>query len=956
MQEDLDEIFHYNSCKKVAQLFKVMYELKNEILDNNTERKVIRTKFEKKLNNMNTKAERTLDNSQTALIEFRRNKIDDYCVIFGAEYKQLKADYAQKIADINDQYAKMSKELKDLGSQIVQAEKFSLKTAAQFLDSTENDIKAINTQNSKSNTVLQKEISVFSREFRNRNAELDKTHKENLRNITAEHNKLCKSLRMETQSKICQNIRDRFPELTDSRDKLTELEQDIKSIREDYNSVLKSRLSSTKSFINAKKRMQEDVKAKIKELFMQMRDVKKSINTEKSDFESSVFQIQKKMRMNKTALDKKIAQINSQISRQKQQLNQLKDKIKMDKRDKQMTEKLLRRESEKDIKMEKQKMQDELAKTQSQLEDLHKTTTSLLSKSKKFINEQINALQKKKDAFIAKINSMDLEKAAKSGQAVFVEILPIINTYIENKIASNTSETKDAQKKYRQEFNDQKKILITLLDDVQKKTNDASANNKQKNKENISKSEVEITQKFENINSRLKDRKNKCIEKEKVVKASFDEVVNKRREELKEIYKVPKEKLEVISESSFFTRQKDILLTNLNNIVGQIDYIKKYNAELAEKLDFELSNSEKAIRTVKRKMTTDEEEIKKSFNDSINASQVKLTQIIDNLSQLYDADANQRGSEIITQIRLVRECKNSMDDNIVQMRRETSWNMRSIKAECEKIKEQIRILSDGTKERELKEIIASKESTFQSSCEQLNQMYDDAVREINDEIQRAKSDIESAKNEINAKIDEENAIYAARFEEAQSEIENAKNEKDEKLQAMKSPHAEKLQASQDKHKTEKEAMKRRIDARNVALKENMKEFGEKISTLKKENQDQFDRMAAMKEEDIKNKNYILGDELLNERIENLCDRISNMLSDYISTPSDPMQFSSSLFTLVTESQQKTEEIENTFSHIIDILGYSSAEMPTERKVSGSKTSRQKIVRPSSGIVRRVSNV
>ncbi|EAY10598.1 hypothetical protein TVAG_281980 [Trichomonas vaginalis G3] len=956
MQADLDEAFSYNSCKKVAQLCRVMLELQNEKIDNATEKKLFRQKFEKKLNSLNDAAERRIDNQQNELIDFRRDKIDEYCVTFGAVYKQLKADYAQKIADIQQEYAKMSSQLKEYGSQIVAAEKMSLKSAAAFLDSTENDIKGLSTQNSKSNTILQKEMSVFTRELRNRSAELDKQHKENLKAITAEYAKNAKTLRAESAEKIRENIRQRAPQLTESRNKLEELEKSVKIVREDYNSVLKEKLAITNSFVKTKKRMIEELKHKLKDLFIEMKNMKKTINSEKSDFESAVFQLQKKMRMNKSALDKKISQINSQISRQKQQLNQLRDKIKMDKREKQMTEKLLRRESEKDIKMEKMKMQDEMLKTQTQIEELHKTTASLLAKSKKFVTDQLNILNKKKEAFNNRVAAMDLEKSAKSGQKVFIDILPVINSFMDDKLSSLSNESKENHKKFRLEFNDARKTLIDLLDTIQKESNDATANNKLKNKENISNSEKEITQNFESINARLKDRKNQSIEKEKVVKASFENDLQKKKKEFEESHHLPEEKPGAIEESSYFTRQKENLIASLNQIKGQIDFIKKYHQEQSDKLDFELSNAEKSIRTTKRKMTTDEEEIKKNFNDSINASQVKLTQVIDNLSQLYDSEANQRGSEIITQIRLIKDCKNSMNDNIMQIKREANANIKKINAEAEKIKEKIRIYSDGTKEKELNDIIANKESLFQASNDQLNNMYDDAVRELKDEIIRAKSEIESAKNEINAKIDEENAIFAAQFEEAQDLIESAKSDKEEKLSQMKIPHSERMQEAQDKHKLEKESIKSRIEAKKSTMRENSKELNEKYNALKKENQEQFDRTATMKEEELKKHNFILGDEKSNEKIDNLFDKITNILSDYINVPSDPLSFNSQMFTLVTESQQKSDEIENLFNHIIEILNYSSAETPTERKISGSKTSRTKIVRPSSGIVRRVSNV
>ena len=345
IQADIEEAFRYNSCKKIAQLCRVALELRDERIDHFFQLKSVKLKGEERIKKIEKNEIRMCEDQQDELIQYRKDCIDNYCVDYGALYKQLKQEYAQLIDSKRQQMVDISHQIKEQKKKMVSIEKHSLKTAAELLDSTEFETKELESLRGKQQILSRKELNEFEKQFRLKCQDLEKDSNGNLMRISELYSQEARNMRKEIKQKIKNIILERKDIFMGYKQQLEELKGDVNGLKAEHRQVMEKRASLTITIGRYKKRVNEELKEFMKNKQMEMRDMQKQSHNENRDIESEIFAVQRKIRVNNTNFDKKIAALDSQISRQRTQTHQLKSKMKMDKREKKQAANVIKREA-----------------------------------------------------------------------------------------------------------------------------------------------------------------------------------------------------------------------------------------------------------------------------------------------------------------------------------------------------------------------------------------------------------------------------------------------------------------------------------------------------------------------------------------------------------------------------------------------------------------------------------
>ena len=137
MITDKNEAFHHNSCKKLAQLSKVIYAMsaqKQDRIDSNYD---LIDDFDEVIVDTINQHQYQLDLINNSLYKYRKKCIASSCKHFGSIYKQTKTDYANLISEQGDKYMNLINEIKIIEKGIREFQMKALQAAANFLDNSE---------------------------------------------------------------------------------------------------------------------------------------------------------------------------------------------------------------------------------------------------------------------------------------------------------------------------------------------------------------------------------------------------------------------------------------------------------------------------------------------------------------------------------------------------------------------------------------------------------------------------------------------------------------------------------------------------------------------------------------------------------------------------------------------------------------------------------------------------
>lgn len=850
---DRNEAFKHNSCKKLAQLGKVIFTMSAQARDRHDELARIQDKYENLIMDLVEKHQEQAENIAKALVQFRKGCVDSSCKEWGALYKKLKMDLANLYTTQNQRIADIVSETQGLSKAIKSLQMAALKSASSALDAADElqkDLKIKTRPTTTSRRTIRENIKPILDQIDLMNAESEKRIKE----MKDAHRKEIAKSRAEITKFLHDELNKRKGIFTEFRTQLTTLSDEIEELQEQETAISDRRNATIEEHKENRNALLAETKDTLRKLRKEIRTLKdnqklnkKSHTAEMSDLKHQ-FDLTKKN--HKAEIDALRSQTHSQRRQRKKYAEAYELKMqKMEQEDEAAAEKMrkkCRAEKRRRAEMHKLIVQNiaECEADMAKLSDLMKfgidasiermngKLSFVAGKIEQQENDEKQRLETEKEEFI------------KRGK----ERMDVLESAIEAQIAANHKAEKDQRhavrrlKKQYQELIDQNTAELTEKD---KKFLEDVDGVKQHNASRLKEKEAEYERARERKTNDKKKRMdelqsgfNKDLEKKKEgLEKEREEAMEKQQEQLQETARAKKEESD-----------HELLMNKTKARVAVVEKTIQNAHEEREKklsrLQSEISRLEKAKRQLERRKKTEAQNIDEEYERKIQVEQVNLRQKVDNIAKIYDAEENKRGMDIIEAIRKVKETNNHTEDFLMRKRHELQTLVHGYDKTIEELNAQISQYQANGKEQEIKDKINATETEMKQALEALETKKEEQCNAIKASIQKQQETDRKRLEDIQRQREENAREYERQLLLIEEERKKVDETQAQEEAGYQKEFDEKKEKSDKEHKGAVTRMQMRLNSA-IQLKDEMSQkYESEREKQKKANQEEIERRIS----------------------------------------------------------------------------------------------------------------
>lgn len=927
MITDKNEAFKHNSCKKLAQLAKVIFQMSSLAKDRQDELQKITVQYESTIAQMVRQHYTLAEGISKDLVNFRKVCIDQACQDYGNAYKNIKANYSnlcrsklQKLSDMYDELKKMLQYINDTKIKAINDSDFLSKHSTKIQNEIANYDRQCKVAVKKKITAA---IIPINEKISKLNIENDKKFKQ-MKNEHAQQVKIMKG----KINKIYQaEIAHMKPSFLKIRNQLEVLGKDANSLRNQYNDAYKSYYDSYEKSRYQKNVIISTTKNQYKEKTQRINDMIKSEKIKKAERAAEINelqqQLQKLIKMHQNELNDLINQINEQKHKRHQLMTARSAEMEKQKNGCDSRYQQLMQQCENSIKERKLWLQ----KTIELINESNKNMETLKANLKNQINNSIDQVKNRQNLFSSTLNA-ELAKVKATYEAQISDFRDSAKLRLRN--VEQTLQKQDEINCELQSINgkDIHNLLIQLKE-LQAKINREMTEKSKKvasDKENYQSKINQIEkQKKEDLNKVLQQ---KITSKDKEFKNLNDkfqnDLNNLRNQHEKENNSKLDEYKKSIQNILNIENEEKLHQTNLNKMKAKLQVatnnVKKADDEKEKQLNLlqiKVQNCEKENRQVQRRIEKEIQTINEEYEMKIQVEQVKLKEAIENLAKLYDKDENQRGVELIDNIRKLRELKNKTDDLIVKKKKEIEQSKEDFDKEKSKIIEDINNLKNKKYEDDLKNKLEKTLFDSNECIKKIENSTTEKVSQNNEQIEKLRNSNFNRLQKVKQEMAKEEADYQMKVADCQSQKQEITKSTSENIAKIQSEFDVKIKESKSQHSTSVNKLKQRIES---AKKNRDSMLTETTKEIKKAQSDDADLIHRKCNEDIASiesasKSFIEKDHKLADKTKDL----SKRYADYSLKLENPMQMRNSEKAELLKQKQTLESEDNNLQKLFDDL-------------------------------------
>jgi len=698
MITDRNEAFKHNSCKKLAQLTRVVTSMLNSAKDRYDEIDALTNDYDRitKQTIEEYKEGREIINS--GLFKYRKSCIDQSCKDFGQFYKDLKHSYNLLSQSFTNKINEISKEGKDINGSIsvvndtiiVEITNKSQRIdtiRANIINSFEKSEKYINQSSFSQIQDISQNCQQLVKESEERYGSLQRVKKNELQKLNEEMSKLYSN-----------EVLKRRSDFKNMKERLSNIRKYIGSIKIEYSMTDRQQselfqtyykrraaiISDMKHSLKVAKNQAVSLSEKQKLLEKQSKDAKKDlliefeqIRQQRSQHLGSIDRIISEIKYKCNHIDEEkasdVAAQNAAISSVTNELNYYFENESKNISDSMKASISFFEQSFIQLQYIRDFVYNSLVDNYNNLEIFHKTFSA---KQKQQLTYHENRLKETKLHFnrrIAEKQSMISGTIAAQSEINSSKISGMKSTNNSTRDSIYTMKQKNSSTKSEKLAKNQEQVESYIKNCNQRQANRSSEleNSKAiKNNENM-KRRNEINNKFSLDITSVQDNVRAKSEKEN--QKSIIEII---------------EKSSINKEKDAYNNQQSELNSIIENISKDIKNSRNESQKIISNYQTQLTTLEKSKRQFIRSTKTETEKIISDFEMKIQVEQVGLHDKIDRISALYDNEENKRGREIIESIRKVRDIKNRGDDLIQKKKKSFNDNQKQLKGVFDSLIEQ----------------------------------------------------------------------------------------------------------------------------------------------------------------------------------------------------------------------------------------------------------------------------
>ncbi|OHT01560.1 hypothetical protein TRFO_31535 [Tritrichomonas foetus] len=943
-----EEAFEHNSCKKIAQLSKVIFSMQAIKQDRRDEKKALHKEFDKVVSDFLEEHQSCLKHIFHELCKFRKACISNSCSEFGKDYKMTKNDFIEFYNKTNAKFLDILNEFKKLHSEVSTIQSNSLQACSNFLEYSEmleKDLK-IRQHQPVSNQKVLDSINPVNQKISNYENEMNG----HLKDTQNDFKKLMNDMKAQSNKNIQQEINKVYPVLKNLLKKVLNLKAEIFGLRENRSHLLEAHSIVARNHLKARNRIIAETNQTLRNMEKQKVVLLNRLNvvTNPSNL-TKVSQQLYNERCNKFKIFKQkydaLKKESHQYKHNRHQIQRSFGSI-----DHKTRTEYAKKANVQDRKFNEEK--DKLLLVQGYcrkyIATAFKDTDRLLDLLNQYVNHSIIAENQMISRMQFKIEQKKIAQQAicESSKHLYQDVLNSHNDIVMKRIEELLKNDIDKEEVI---VNRLKKELETQNHEHQQKIESKNAKILQDIKNYQDSCEQRIL-------SREEDNKNIISRKLEIKQRATVKIADKFAEELKVVEeKIVSQNKDKLSEYEY----KNTLPTPVNLMPEYVEHQKnkeKINAKinfwnqsiaqtqlLAERkikaLDQQVSQLDKQMRQYQRYVKSQIQRIDEDYEMKIQVVQVGLNHKIENLSKLFTKEENSRGVDIIDGIRRVKEAENRKLNFLLRKRRETEEILNEINISIKEKENKIQEYNNCKQENEIlakiEEIKLNMEKTIAS---EMNKRQND-IETLENEIEKAKAERSMNLQMIHDEILVEKSDFEEMVQKLKTEIEETKAKIPIEIQQKDDEFEKQKKLSNEQHKKEMDVYKKRIEYAKQIQNEEIARFqAEKEQLMKKCKEE-----VAFRQDRFENRTVNEFSVELDNKLSDLLKRQADLHQIYLINYEESKETQTKRLNLERLAVQKTNNLSPEFlKHFQNLL-----KTPDEEDYALAEAQRHKVTRRKS---------
>lgn len=927
MITDKNEAFKHNSCKKIAQLAKVIFQMSSLAKDRQDELQMITIHYESTIAQIVRQHYALAEGISKDLVSFRKTCIDQACQDYGNAYKNIKTNYSnlcrsklQKLSDIYDELKKMLQFINDTKVKSINDSDHLSKHATRI----QNEIANYNRQGK---IGVKKKITASIIPINDKITKLQAENDKKFKQMKNEHSQNVKVMKGKINKIYQAEIAQMKPAFLQLRNRLEKLGNDADLLRSQYKDIYKNYSDNYEKSRYQRNLIISSTKNQFKEKSNQINDLLKGEKIKKAERAAEINELQQLLQKAIKAHQNELNDLINQINAQKHLRHQLmsdraaemeKMRNSSDNRYQQLIQQCERSIKERNL---------WLQRTIEMINESNKNMSDLKSKLTNQISSSIEKQKAKQGSFTQRLNEeilktkaiydaklLEFRESAKKRINLAEQTLQKqdeINCELQNinsrDIHNLLIDLKNLQAKINSEMTEKSKKVTTDKENYQSKNRQIEKQKKEELSKTLQQKKSVKEKELKNLNDKFsKDLAAQKAEREKENQTKLAEYINS----IQSILKIDNEEKQ---HQTNLSKIKAKLQVATNNVLKAEDEKEKVLNLLQNKIQ----NCEKENRQVQRRIEKEVSTINEEYEMKIQVEQVRLNNAIENLSKLYDKDENQRGVELIDMIRKLREMHNRTNDLILRKKKEIEQENEDFLKEKAKINEDIENIKKKKEEEELKvkhqKILIDSKELIQKIESELKEK----INQTSESIDKLKNSNYNRVQKVRQEMAKEDADYQLKVAEFQSQKQDINKNTSDNIAQIQAEFDTKIKESKSQHVTAVNRLKQRIES----AKSNLESFlAETTKEIKKAQNDDADLIHRKCNEDITSiesvsKSFISKDHRLADNIKEL----SKNLADLSMKLENPMTMRNSENVHINNQRQKLNYEDSSLQKMFEDL-------------------------------------
>ena len=832
---DRNEAFKHNSCKKLAQLAKVIFSMSSQARDRRNEILRVQNKYENMIADLVESHHTRAEAIAKALVQFRKSCVDRSCREWGTLYKRLKMNLANLSSTQNAKISEIIDEAQQLANDIKSIQTEALRHATEVLecaDGLQRDLK----QKTRPTTTSRKTIREALRPIFDKMDELNDESERRVKALKSEHAKEIAANRAEIAKFLKEELIKRRGTFLEYRDKLTQLEDDVQALRDQYREIVDSRDAMTTENKQTRNSLVSETKSALRRIRLDCKSLKAKEKMNKKTHMSEMNDLKQQFHIQKKNHKAEIDAIRAQTHSQRRQRKSYAEAHEANMKKRSNEDQLAEENMKKKLLAEKKRKGEIQGLIMQNISECEADTAKLIESMRELINTSIERMNTRVIVVNGKIEKQeaDEKKRLDEEKEEFVkhgkERLEVLESAIEAQISADKRAQKNQKhlvKHLKRDYDELRSHQNAELEGKEKKLMEDIEKVKRLNKQRTTEKEADLEKVLERRAGENQKKMNQ-------LEANFGKDLESKRVAVeKEVQESKEKQLEAIQQNFNPEKQQqehEVIVNKAKARVTAIETMIKNALNEREKkiahLENEIAHQEKLKRQLERKKKTESQSIDEEYERKIQVEQVHLREKVDNIAKMYDAEENKRGIEIIEAIRKVKETNNHTDDFLSRKRHELQSQINDYDKTINELRKEIETYKGNGREAELREKIATTETNMNNVVQAIKEQIKKEQSEIQDSIRRQTEANEQKLSEI----EKQSKLDSDKFQKEIEFIQDERQKSSGEVEKAKEECIREFDAKQARLVKEHSTAIERIKARIVAAHKLRDEITEKYET------------------------------------------------------------------------------------------------------------------------------